>query len=156
MDIKNTNQIKGIFVWMIFTLHYTKYYKNYIYKYRLILNYLGPRVVSLFFFYSSFGIYESIKNKGINYIKTLPKKIIRIKITLKKYLLSIIFKNAIGNSNWFAFTILTLYFYSYVSFLFIENKGHFFFQYNYYMYSMYFSYLYSILFILSKKYRCCL
>ena len=117
MDIKNTNQIKGIFVWMILIFHYSSYYKNNIYKYRLILNYFGSKAVSLFFFYSSFGIGESIKNKGKDYIKTLPKKIIilfiksqliiliyliiniilKIKITLKKYLLSIIFKSAIGN-----------------------------------------------------------
>ena len=146
MDIKNTNQIKGIFVWMILIFHYSSYYKNNIYKYRLILNYFGSKAVSLFFFYSSFGIGESIKNKGKDYIKTLPKKIIilfiksqliiliyliiniilKIKITLKKYLLSIIFKSAIGNGNWFAFTILALYFYSYISFFFIKAKSHIF------------------------------
>lgn len=146
MDLKNTNNIKGIFVWMILIKHYSEYYKKkYIYK--MILNYFGQKIVSLFLFYSSFGIYESIKNKGKNYIKTLPKKIIiifiksqlviliflliniilGIKIKLKKYLFSIIFISAIGNSNWFAFTILTLYFYSYISFIFIKNKSHFFF-----------------------------
>ena len=142
MDIVNTNQIKGIFVWMIILKHYKSYYKTKIYTYIKILNFIGQKVVSMFFFYSSFGIYESIKKKGINYIKTLPKKImiifiksqlillifllcnyiLGIKVKLKIYLLSMIFKKNIGNSYWFAFTILSLYFYTFISFLTLKNE----------------------------------
>ena len=124
MDLKNTNKIKGIFVWMIILSHYRRYYKTKNkYIYRIILNCIGQKMVSLFLFYSGFGIYESLKNKGNKYIKTLPRKIIilfiktqiiilfflinnfilGIEIKLKKYFLSIIFKSSIGNSNWFSF-----------------------------------------------------
>ena len=124
-------------------------------------------MVSMFLFYSSFGIYESIKNKGINYVKTLPKKgiilfikteiiilifllsnlLLGIKTTLYNYFLSIIFKSSLGNSNWFAFTIISFYFYSFLSFRFIKKSRyyylgiinisllsvfHFYFVYNYY------------------------
>ena len=47
------------------------------------------------------------------------------KITLKKYLLSSIFKSSLGNSNWFAFSIIIFYIYSYISFRFIKGR-HFF------------------------------
>jgi len=147
MELKNTNAIKGIFVWMIVLSHYRGYYKsNKIYIYRTILNYLGQKMVSLFLFYSGFGIYESIKNKGIKYIRTLPRKIIilfiktqiiififflnnlllGIKTKLKNYFLSIIFISSIGNSNWFAFTIISFYFYAFISFIFIKNEKKFF------------------------------
>ena len=39
------------------------------------------------------------------------------KKSLKNYLLSVIFKSSIGNSNWFAFTIIIFYLYSYISFI---------------------------------------
>jgi len=142
MNIENTNCIRGIFVWLIIFLHKTPYgvEKNYLYK--IILKFLGQKVVSMFFYYSGFGIYESIKKKGYNYIKFLPIKgiilfikfqiilliflitniyILNNKITLKRYLLSCVFISAIGNSNWFAFTIIIFYFYSYLSFIYIKN-----------------------------------
>ena len=78
------------------------------------------------FFYSGYGIFESIKKKGILYVKFLPKKatilfikfqlilliflvnnaLLGFNINIKKYCLSIIFISSIGNSNWFAFTII--------------------------------------------------
>ena len=77
----------------------------------------------MFLFYSGFGINESIRNKGINYTKTLFNKsiillvkfqislllyllenifILKNKITLKLYLLSAHFRSSLGNSNWLA------------------------------------------------------
>ena len=92
---------------------------------------MGQKMVSLFFFYSGFGIYESIKNKGNNYVKSLPKKgiilfiksqiiiliflvtnlLLGIKASLYELLLSIIFKSSLGNSNWFAFSIILFLFF---------------------------------------------
>ena len=84
-----------------------------------------------------------MKKRGINYVSTLPIKaiilfiksqliiliylatnifILKNQITLKRYILSVIFKSGLGNSNWFAFTIIVLYLYSYLSFRFIKNK----------------------------------
>ena len=71
MDLENTNAIKGIFVWLIIFHHKTIYgiNKNYIYK--IITGNLGQKIVSMFLFYSGYGINESIKIKGDNYIQKL-------------------------------------------------------------------------------------
>ena len=144
MELKNTNSIKGIFVWMIIMSHYYSYYRytNRFYLNRIILRCFGQKMVSLFLFYSGFGIYESVKNKGKKYIKNLIKKALAlflksqiililflinnlylgVKITFKQYILSIIFKKGIGNSNWFAFTIISYYLYSFIAFIFIKKK----------------------------------
>ena len=148
MNLKNTSQIKGIFVWIIVLYHYRTYFKiNKKYIYNYILNCVGQKMVSMFLFYSGFGIYESINNKGVNYVKTLPVKgiilfiksqiiiiiylvsniLLGIKISLYKYCLSVIFKSSLGNSNWFAFSIISFYFYSFLSFIFIKNKNYLFF-----------------------------
>lgn len=193
MDLKYTNNIKGIFVWMIILTHYTGYYKTkQIYIYRIILGCFGQKIVSLFLFYSGFGIYESIKSKGSKYIKTLPIKILILftktqiiilifffsnlllgqKTTLKNYLLSIILKSNLGNSNWFALTILCFYSYSYISFIFLNKKYYFIgiliitilsyfhilFIYNYYYPRMLFAicntlcFIFGFYFSLLKKY----
>lgn len=143
MKLDNTSSIKGIFVWLIIFCHKIKYGINKNYLFKKIVRNLGQKVVSMFLFYSGFGIYESIKTKGSIYVKTLPYKAVIIflksqiiilmflgtnififkkKISLKIYFLSVIFKSSLGNSNWFAFTIIILYFYSYLSFRFIKNK----------------------------------
>lgn len=147
MDLKNTQPIKGIFVWFIILSHYKNYYKtNKIYIYRQILYFFGQKMVSLFLFYSGFGIYESIKKKGTNYAKSLINKsfiifiksqiilflfmvsnlLIGQKYNIKYYFLSIIFYKSLGNSNWFAFTIIIFYLYSFVSYIFIKNKRFYF------------------------------
>ncbi len=142
MDLNNTSSIKGIFVWIIVLQHYRGYYRrdpNYIYH--KILNCTRQKMVSIFLFYSGYGIYESIKKNGFNYVMKLPKKgiillikfeiilcfyllinlILRIKISFNRYLLAIIFKVGIGNSYWFSFTIISFYLYSYLSFRFIKK-----------------------------------
>ena len=43
-------------------------------------------------------------------------------MTLKNYFLSMFFKKNIGNSNWFAFTIIIFYIYSYISFKIIKHN----------------------------------
>ena len=148
LDIENTKSIKGIFVWMIFFRHCTSYYKKRIKKGKisiLIDKSFGQNIVSLFLFYSGFGINESFKKKGNKYIKTLPIKsfiifiksqiililflfnniILGIKISFRTYMKSIIFKTGIGNSNWFAFTIITIYIHSFLSFILIKKKYNF-------------------------------
>ena len=48
--------------------------------------------------------------------------ILQKKITLQRYILSIILKLSLGNSNWFAFTIIIFYFYAYFSFSLAKNN----------------------------------
>jgi hypothetical protein len=143
MELDETNCIKGIFVWLIIFYHKTAYINKTKYLYMKITGNLGQKVVSMFFFYSSFGICEAIKKKGVIYAKTLKNKaiilflksqviiliylvanivILKKKITFKKYLLSLIFRDSLGNSNWFAFTIIIFYLYSYLSFIFAKNN----------------------------------
>jgi len=143
MELDETNCIKGIFVWLIIFCHKRNYGNKRNYFYLKITGNLGQKVVSMFFFYSSYGICESIKKKGIIYVKTLRNKaiilflksqiiiliflltnilILKKKVTLERYILSVIFKQSLGNSNWFAFTIIIFYFYSYFSFRFTKNN----------------------------------
>ena len=168
MSLENTGSIKGIFVWIIIFCHKRDYIIKKKYIFILIIKNLHQNMVAMFLFYSGFGIYESLKKKGINYSKTLLNKaikwkihifsiilnrinktnfnihdykdilflkaqiiillyltvnilVVKKKITLNQYLLSIIFYKTLGNSNWFAFTIIAFYLYSYVSFRFIKN-----------------------------------
>lgn len=137
LNLENTNSIKGIFVWLIIFCHKSQYGVNKKYLFLKIIGHLGQKVVSMFFFYSGFGISESLKKKGFIYAKKLPKKslilfikyqiilliyltvnifILKKKITFKTFILSVFFKYSLGNSNWFAFTIILFYNYSYLSF----------------------------------------
>lgn len=143
MNLENTNWIKGIFVWLILFSHKSSYgnCNNYLFC-QIILNF-GQTIVSIFLFYLGYGIYESIKKKGFNYVKILPTKsfilfikfqiilliflvknifILKIKVTLTKYILSICFIEHIGNSNWFSFTIIFNYLYSHPYFRIFKNK----------------------------------
>ena len=145
MNINNVNQIKGVCVWMIFFRHSTEYFpkKLKLGKISILIDKsLGQNIVSPFLLYSGYGINESFLKKGNQYIKSLPKKsgILFIKtqiillfflfnniylgknISIKRYLLAMIFKKGIGNSYWFAFTIINLYIYSFLSFILIKNK----------------------------------
>ena len=78
MKLDNTSSIKGIFVWLIIFCHKIKYGINKNYLFKKIVRNLGQKVVSMFLFYSGFGIYESIKTKGSIYVKTLPYKAVII------------------------------------------------------------------------------
>ena len=144
MDLENTNAIKGLFVWMIFFRHFTEYlnYKSIKNKKSILIDKsLKQNIVSLFLFYSGYGILESFKKKGNKYIKTLPIKsfiflikteiiififlcnnlLLGIKINLVQYLQAIILRKSIGNSYWFCFTIISLYIYSFFAFFFVKK-----------------------------------
>lgn len=141
-----TQVIKGIFVVIVFLSH-VRTYVDFPYSgdqmVIKVLNYLGQLMVALFLFYSGYGIYESIKRKGLKYIQHIPSN--RVGKTLfdfafalslfyilalyigKKYslshvLLSLTGWTSIGNSNWYMFTIFTLYILTYISFRFTHSK----------------------------------
>ena len=98
-------------------------------------------------------------------------------ITFKKFILTTIFKTSIGNSNWYAFTIILFYIYAFLAFGFIKNKKynfigiiiisilcsfHAYFSYYYYYYQKMYSadntltfilgFLYSVIRIYTDKY----
>jgi peptidoglycan/LPS O-acetylase OafA/YrhL len=143
MEIENTNNVKGIFVWMIFFRHFTGYYMRNPRKVSIIIDSsFDQNIVSLFLFYSGYGIYKSFLKKGIKYIKTLPIKsiilfiktqlillmfllnniILHNKISLKEYFYAVILKKSIGNSYWFSFTIIIVYIEAFFAFILITNK----------------------------------
>ena len=146
MDLENTSYIKGIFVWMIFFRHFTGYLNHNYLKNKtsiLIDKYFKQNLVSLFLFYSGYGILESFKKKGNKYIKSLPNKsaillikseivlfiffcnnmLLGIKTTSINFLQAIIFRKSIGNSYWFIITIIILYIHAFISFFLIKKNN---------------------------------
>ena len=146
IDLKNTFSIKGIFVWIIIFYHYAHYEWRRKYLFEIIVDNIGQKMVSMFLFYSGYGIYESFKKKGNKYAKSLLIKsvvilikseliiliyairciIYRKEVSLKTFIYTIFFKSSIGNSYWFAYTIILYYFYAYLAFLPIKNKKYYF------------------------------
>lgn len=141
--------IKGIFVILVFYRHCSTYiYLGEIIDKPIIIldNLLAQSIVTMFFFYSGYGIYEQIKKKGDTYIKEMPIK--RLFVTfinffiavtsffimdiflgtignysLKTILLSYIGWESIGNSNWFMFAIFMFYIFVILSFnIFKKNN----------------------------------
>lgn len=144
---EQTQAIKGIFVITIFFSHFCSYVffdKWFDIPMKSYCSWLGQLMVVPFLFYSGYGIFESVKKKGRDYIKTFPKKrILKTLVhfdfaillfliydfffapeylSLLKILLSFIAWNSIGNSNWFIFAILCAYVFSYLSLYFTRGN----------------------------------
>ncbi len=147
MSIPATNSIKGIFAVIILFSHLRSYisltpnFGNRIFV--IFLKILGQLMVTMFFFYSGFGIIESFKKKE-NYHKGFLKK--RVLKTLVHFDIAVLlfltvglligktypWQNyafcwigweSIGNSNWFIFVILALYVITFLSMNFANIKG---------------------------------
>ncbi len=137
---ENTTCVKGIFTLIVFYSHYCSYTKVQMSKDFIMLylrNFLGQLMVTMFLFYSGYGIYESIKKKKKKYIDSIPKNRIlktlvhfdivvlmfalaNIPIGNKKSIVDILLAltgwGGIGNSNWYIFAILCLYLSTYFAF----------------------------------------
>lgn len=147
LSFADTTAVKGIFVFLVFISHFTQYYQMstaFDNPYKLLKAILGQLIVVMFFFYSGYGIIESVKKKGSGYIKTFPKNrclktllhlniavllflifdlIIGQKVTLYKFVFALIGLESIGNNNWFIFTITVMYLLIFISFtIFKKNK----------------------------------
>lgn len=148
MSLEKTTSIKGIFILIVFVNHAVSYLtlndtildKSYN---MLIGNFVGQSMVSLFLFYSGYGVILSIDKKGRDYIKSIPtKRFLKVllhfdiavllflvlsvalgkEITFVKVLLSFVGWDSLGNSNWYIFDILTLYLITYISFIIARNN----------------------------------
>ena len=76
-SIEQTNVIKGIFVMLVLLGHGNSYLNvtgALDIPYKSFQVHLGQMVVSMFLFYSGFGMIKSIMKKRFKYIKTLPLK----------------------------------------------------------------------------------
>ena len=147
---EQTTAIKGFFTIIILFSHFNGYIElsnntiNNIYL--KIFSLIGQFMVTMFLFYSGYGILKSIENKK-DYIKTFPKKRI-LKVIIKFYcalllfiiinyflnnyyslhdtLLSFTGWTSIGNSNWFVFVIIMLYLITYLVFKIFNKKSNIF------------------------------
>lgn len=141
MDKENTTALKGIFVIIIFLSHS----RNYMVLngsldglYDFIPLFLGQMMVIPFLFYSGFGVMESVKKKGNDYVKGLAlyragKVLLHFDAAVLLYcLLNLFLGNvygwdqiflaflgweSIGNSHWFIFAIIALYLLSWLVFI---------------------------------------
>ena len=149
LSIENTQAIKGIFILMVFYSHFNSYITEigpYFDLYRTFFNLIGQAMVTLFLFYSGYGVMESIKRKGKGYISKFPKNrifatlfkfdcavilylalafILGKNITVKNVILSLIGWESVGNSNWYIFVILFLYLLTYIVFKLFSEKNNF-------------------------------
>lgn len=142
-----TDSIKGFFIWLVFLSHFS----GYVTSNRAIddlgfkiSGWLGQLIVACFFFYSGYGICESISKRGHGYIKALPKNrffktllhfdlavclyiIINLFIgqnmSAKDILLGLIGWEGLGNSNWYIFVILAMYLITWAAFSIIKNNN---------------------------------
>lgn len=144
ISVQQTNVIKGIFIWLVFMGHIMPYitkvmpFESFADKSALyFVSILKQLVVVPFIFYSGYGVMSSIKNKGENYVASIPRKrlmntmlnfgiavlffvalnlILHIPMELKQVLLSFVCWESVGNSNWYIFTICFCYLTSYISY----------------------------------------
>ena len=147
MSKENTNSIKGIFILIITLCHIYPYIERSGYGFESMGDQLfrqmpviiGQLVVVMFLFFSGYGVREGIKRKEMSYITTMPKRrilvtllnfdvailfflllnlLLGIKPSLSKVLLSLVCWEDIGNSNWYIFAIILLYFVTYLFYLY--------------------------------------
>ena len=140
LSLAQTQAVKGIFILLVFFSHFSSYVTLTQWKDRLWLNLIGlvgQGMVTLFLFYSGYGVMESIRKKGKAYIAAMPKN--RILATLFRFdcavilfvilalflgetlsfsrvVLSFIGWDAVGNSNWYIFAVLALYAITWIAF----------------------------------------
>lgn len=140
--------IKGIFLVMVFFRHFLQYVDlNGVWDVSFfeIDGFLRQLIVVPFLFYSGYGISESIRKKGHDYVKKLPsnrilKVLFQFDIAVvlyvalrffrgnpygwKRVLLSLTGWESVGNSNWYIFAIICLYLITWLSHM-IFRKGRF-------------------------------
>lgn len=132
-----TQEVKGFFILLVFFSHfnsYVTYISGLDMVYKQIVGSFGQCMVTMFLFYSGYGVMESIRSKGGDYIRGMPRSRIlrtwfsfavavllftglalvrRKPFSLAQFLLSLTGWESMGNSNWYIFVILCLYLVSY-------------------------------------------
>lgn len=145
MSKKNTTAINGIFALLVFLSHVSTYIDCSAMldsPYLSFKGHIDQLVVATFLFYSGYGMLESIKTKGMSYVKSIPTKrffkvlyhswiavmlyfisslAIGKNYSVKRVLLSFVFWDNVGNSNWYIFVVLVLYLIVFLSF--VLSKG---------------------------------
>ncbi|MEY8390552.1 hypothetical protein D3Z36_05145 [Lachnospiraceae bacterium] len=147
MSIEMTNSIKGFFLCLVFFSHiwtYTKFTHPVFDAPYLFLRKLGQCIVVMFLFYSGYGVMESVKKKGEEYVKGIPvQRFLQVLLQfdaaillfwlyriftgvnydIKRMVLTFAGWETIGNSNWYIFSILWLYLFTFIAFrVFKKNR----------------------------------
>lgn len=141
-----TDSVKGIFICLVFLSHFSGYvtYTNTIDVLGgKISQLLGQLIVACFLFYSGYGVFESARAKGREYIKAFPvKRILKTLISFDlavvlylilglltgkqysfaKIICSFIGWDSLGNSNWYIFVIICLYIFTYFALSICKNN----------------------------------
>ena len=146
ISIEQSRSVEGIFVILIFMGHVVRYFGSFNaldMPYLAVKDHLDQAVVAMFLFYSGFGMTQSLKKKGTEYIKKIPMKRF-LPLLIKYEIVTLIFltvrlfigsipdtKNLIlsftgwenlGNFGWYIFVMLCLYILFGISF-FISHKA---------------------------------
>lgn len=147
------NCIKGFFIVVVFCRHIAPYLEKAGYDFsilgdsifRSIDSSIGQLLVVMFLFYSGYGVSESIKFKGAEYVRNIPRN--RLLKTLCNFdiailvflvinmcldihhsasdiLLAFTGWEAIGNSNWYIFVILCCYLITYLTYTIAKRFGY--------------------------------
>ncbi len=179
LAIDRCNTVKGFFIMLVFISHINQYItkSGYVSKnigdelYFTITSVIGQLMVVMFLFFSGYGIMESFKKKGGEYVSTMPKK--RILTTLlnfdvavlcfvllnlllgktmhlKQVVLSFIAWDSVGNSNWYIFCILLCYFLSYFALRFYNS---YFARESVYIYLLFPVFIFTIITIIILSYH---
>ena len=146
-----TTAINGFFILFVFINHANQYIEASGFQYlawcdasyKWLRKYIGQLIVAMFLFNSGYGVMESIKARGIDYVRCLPRHRILtvlanfdvavlvfvalnvalgIGMNLRQIVLSFVCWDDVGNSNWYIFAILACYAITYIAFRFIRQR----------------------------------
>lgn len=149
---EKTDSIKGIFILIVFLSHISEYFAAagadlsawHDKLLFLIPKAFGQLMVVMFLFYSGYGVMESIKKKGIEYINRIPRKrvlntllnydvavvifaatglMIGNEASMSSFCLSLTAWDSVGNSNWYIFIILVCYLLTFLTIRFLKSGG---------------------------------
>lgn len=147
-----TDAIKGFFIIVVFISHIKGYYEMvganlsawYDAAFFLPAKVFGQLMVVMFLFFSGYGVAESIKKKGDSYIRAIPKKrilgtlvnfdvavlifavvclLLGTEVSLQNFLLSLIGWSEMGNSNWYIFSIVMCYVFTFIAYSVNKTQG---------------------------------
>lgn len=140
----STDSIRGLFILLIVLSHSLPYIANQGYGFHRFgdsfvvwfFAHLSQLVVVMFLFYSGYGVSESYKSKGVEYVNAMPRHRLLAtllnfdvavicymllclslgkSLTVSQSLLSLIAWDSVGNSNWYIFVILLCYLLAYAT-----------------------------------------
>ena len=143
---EETTAVKGVFTALVFLSHFSQYIEvgSYDQAYYIFQKHLNQMVVSMFWFYSGYGILESIRRRGREYIIHFPvRRLLTVwadyalavclyivlwitdqkSLTPSRVFFSLIGWKNVGNSNWFMFATFILYIFVFLAFIGIRSTS---------------------------------